>query len=468
MSAHDYAPLVPEGILVAGAVAVLLLGSFLPRRRLPVTRWVAGAALVASAATALGAGTGTAFAQTYALDAATAIARVVAPLAALGVLALGADELRRTTREAETCALVLLGTAGTVVLAGADDLAVLAAGYLLASVPVYALVGLAQSGRAAEAALKAYLLGALLGAMLLLGTAVLAGVGGSTGYPDLHRTLPAAPAAATAVGFVLVLAGLTFKAGAVPGHFWVPDAAQGGSATAAAFVTTVPKVGGLLAIARLVGVLAGVPVAAAAAVAVLAAATMTLANLAALGQDDVRRLLGWSAVAQVGFLLMAPAALARPGAVPALGLYLAAYTATNVVAFAVAAAHPRRRRLADWAGLAHRHPVSAAALGVAMLGLVGTPPTAVFAAKVSVFTAAWDAGWRWLVLLAAALTVVSLAYYLRWIRAAFATEPTDAGHDESPVHRTAQAVAVGGSVVVLALGPVAGPVLHALSGPLLP
>ncbi|OZB87887.1 MAG: NADH-quinone oxidoreductase subunit N, partial [Microbacterium sp. 14-71-5] len=365
MSVHDYAALLPEGVLVAGAVVVLLLGSFLPRRRLPLTRWVAGAALVSSAAVALGAGTGTAFADSYALDAPTAAARTIAPLAALAVLALGSDELRGTTREAETCTLVLLGTAGTVLLAGANDLAVLAAAYLLASVPVPALVGLAQSGRAAEAALKTYLVGALLGAAMLLGAAVLAGVGGATGYRSLHGSLTSAPPAAVAIGFVLVLAGLTFKTGAVPGHFWLPDAAQGGSATAAAFVTTVPKVGGLLALLRLVDLLGGARVAVTAAVAALAAGTMLLGNLAALGQDDVRRLLGWSAVAQVGFLLMAPAALPGAGAVPALALYLAGYAGTNLVAFAVAAAHPQRRLLADWAGLAHRHPASAAALVVA-------------------------------------------------------------------------------------------------------
>ncbi len=464
MSVHDYAALVPEGVLVAGAVVVLLLGSFLPRRRLPVTRWVAGAALVVSALLSLRAGSGSAFEHSYAVDAATRVARVVAPLAALGVLALGSDALRRTAREAETCALVLLGTAGTVLLAGASDLAVLAAAYLLASVPVYALVGMAHSARAAEAALKTYLVGALLGAAMLLGAAVLAGVGGGTGYEVLHRSSSSSPSAAVAIGFVLIVAGLTFKTGAVPGHFWLPDAAQGGSVTAAAFVTTVPKIGGLLALLRLLDVLGDTQVAVTAAVAALAAVTMLLGNLAALGQDDVRRLLGWSAVAQVGFLLMAPAALLRPGATAALGGYLAGYAATNVVAFAVAAAHPDRRRLGDWAGLAHRHPMSAAALVVAMLGLVGTPPTAVFAGKVAVFTVAWDAGWRWLVVLAAVLTVVSLAYYLRWIRAAFASAtglPTD---EAAPVHRGAQAVAVLGSAIVLLLGLLGGPVLHAFGG----
>ncbi|MDO8120718.1 NADH-quinone oxidoreductase subunit N [Isoptericola sp. b490] len=463
MSGHDYTALAPEGVLVAGSVLVLLLGSFLPRRRLPLTRWVASAVLLGSVATALAAGTGSIFEHSYALDPATAVARVVAPLASLGVIWLGAGELARTTREAETYTLVLLGTAGAVVLAGATDLAVLAAGYLLASIPVYALVGLGRAGAAAEAALKTYLLGAMLGVTMLLGTVVLYGVGGATGYRDLHAGLVTAPPAGVAVGLVALLAGLAFKAAAIPGHFWLPDAAQGGSVTAAAFVTTVPKIGGVLAVLRIVDLMGGVAVAATWAVAIMAAASMIVGNLAALGQDDTRRLLGWSAVAQVGFLLMAPAALSDPEALPAVGLYLAGYAVTNVAAFAVAAAHPGRRVMADWAGLARSHPASATALVIAMLGLVGTPPTAIFAGKVTVFSAAWGAGWPWLVVLAAILTVVSLAYYLRWIRAAFIAPPDDQVPDGGAV-RSASTVAVAAGVVALGLGLVAGPVLSAFSG----
>lgn len=220
----------------------------------------------------------------------------------------------------------------------------------------------------------------------------------------------------------------------------------------------------------------------------IAATWWAVLNLAALGQQAARQLLGWSAVVQVGFLLMAPAALAQPGEIPALGLYLAGYTATNLVAFALAAAHPARRDLREWTGVARSRPASAGALAVAMLGLVGTPPTAVFAGKLSVFVAAWDAGLRWLVVLAALLTVISLAYYLRWVRTAFteprpsapaalpgapdrsATAPGDApvaASDEAGVSGRSELVAVGGPAAVVALGLAAGPVLQALSGAIL-
>ncbi len=466
MSGHDYLSLLPEGLLVLGAATVLLLGSFLPRRRLPTTRWVASVALLASSAMSLFAVPGAVFEDTYALDAATTIARLVAPTASLAVIWLSSGELARSTREAETYCLVLLSTAGAVLLAGATDLAVLAAGYLLASIPVYALVGMSRTGKAAEAALKTYLLGALLGVTMLLGTVVLAGIGGGTGYVTLRTGLAAGPSAGVAVGLVALLAGLAFEAGAVPAHFWLPDAAEGSSLTSAAFVTTVPKVGAVLAIYRVVDLMGSTAVAAAWTAAVIAAATMVLGNLAALGQEDARRLLGWSAVAQVGFLLMAPAAVSDAHSLGALGLYLAGYAATNLLAFAVVGAHPARRRLADWAGVARTDPLAVTALVIAMLGLVGTPPTAVFMGKLTVFSAAWGGGWAWLVILAAILSVVSLSYYLRWIRAAFVAADTTDRYAPS-VSAAPRIVAVVLSALVLAVGVAAGPILAWFSGPLL-
>ena len=227
-----------------------------------------------------------------------------------------------------------------------------------------------------------------------------------------------------AVGLVALLAGLAFKAGFVPGHFWVPDAAQGARPGAAALLTTVPKVGGLLAAYR---VLDGGPERrrglAAAGGACSPRLTMTLGNLAAYGQDDARRLLGWSTVSQAGYLLMAVAVAGRSDlALPSLALYLAAYAVTNLGAFAVCAALPGETRLEDYRGLALRSPALALSLLVLLLGLVGTPPTAVFVGKLTVFAAALDGGLGWLVVVAAVNTVASLFYYLRWIGPVFARE----------------------------------------------
>ena len=468
MIRQDLLALLPELFLLGGAVVTLPAGSFLPRRRQWGARLLAVAALLAAGVSAalgfapggrLGGPQETVFGA-FVVDTPTSVTRLVVVAAVLLVIGLGVDDLAGQARESETYALLLLGALGAVVLAATDDLLVLAVGFLLASIPLYALVGMGRTAGAAEAALKTYLLGALSGILMLLGIAVLSGVGGSTDYPGLSAGLTAAPAAAVAVGALAVLAGLLFEAGGVPLHFWVPDATEGAGTPAAAFLTTVPKVGALVAAARLVDVLPGTlpwPL----LVGLLAAATMTVGNLAALAQTDARRLLGWSTVSQVGYLLMPVAVLgATTTATPALLTYLAGYAVTNLTAFAVLTAVPGARSLADFRGLARRHPALAAALVISLLSLVGTPPTAVFLGKLTVFTAAWDGGLAWLVVLAALNTVVSLGYYLRWLVEAF--RPPDA--DSAPSAPWATGAAIAGAAGVLALGLGAGAVTALVTG----
>lgn len=256
-----------------------------------------------------------------------------------------------------------------------------------------------------------------------------------------------------------------FKAGGVPAHFWVPDAAQGAGTAAAAFLTTVPKIGALVALYRLAEVLPGSvdwPL----LVAVLAAATMTLGNLAAFAQTDVRRLLGWSTVSQVGYLLLPVAVTGRASnALPALLVYLGGYAVTNLTAFAVVAAVPHRRRLEEYRGLSREHPWLAGALLVALLSLVGTPPTAVFVGKLSVFTAAWDGGAPWLVVVAAVNTVASLFYYLRWIAPTFrAADTATVPAPSRPVRPWASGAAITGAICTMAVGLGAGAVLAVVGG----
>ncbi|WBC16665.1 proton-conducting transporter membrane subunit [Micromonospora sp. WMMA1998] len=411
--------LLPELLLLAGAVTTLLTGVFLPRYRQWVARLVAvGALLAAVLATlpAVGERT-TVYAHSYALDPATTTARLLIPLAGLLVVGIAAGRVAGNRRETEFYVLTLLAVLGAVLLAGASDLLLLAVAYLLSSVPLAGLAGWGRDRRGAEAALKVYLMGALAGVGLLAGAALLTALGGGTSdYHRLAAGLAGAPPAAVAVGVVGVLAGLLFKIGAVPGHFWVPDAVQGASVPAGALLTTVPKLGGLLAAYRLFAVAVPADVVDwPLLVAVLAAVTMTLGNFAAFGQADPRRLLAYSTVAQVGYLLMAVAVAGRAErALPALLVYLAGYAVTNLGAFAVLAAEPHDT-LDGYRGLARRRPWLAGALTICLLGLVGTPPTAVFAGKLTVFTAAWDGGLAWLVVVAAVNTVASLFYYLRWL-----------------------------------------------------
>ena len=451
--------LLPEIVLFLGGLVVLVSGSFLPRTRQWVTRVVAATALTGSAVLAAVALPGPAQAAmegTFTVDTATGVARIVAVLGTLIVLALASDEIAGSPRESETYALLLFSTTGTLVLAGADDLLVVAVGFLLASIPLYGLIGIARTPVGAEAAMKTYLLGALFGILLLVGITLLYGVSATTSYVDLTDRLADAPAGVVAAGVVAVLGGLMFKAGGVPGHFWVPDAAQGAGGAVAAFLTTVPKIGAMIAAYRLIAMLPDT-LAWPLLVAVLAVASMTLGNLAAYWQTDPRRLLGWSTVSQVGYLLVPVAVAGRSDlALPSLLLYLTAYTVTNLAAFAVTTAFPSRRDLESYRGMGRARPWLGASLVVALLGLVGTPPTVVFVGKLTTTAAAWDGGHAWLAVLVFVNTVVSLFYYLRWIAPVYGrgepVERTMAGAFVPAAWSAATAVVTAGLSLALGIG----------------
>ncbi|MBO8195534.1 NADH-quinone oxidoreductase subunit N, partial [Streptomyces oryzae] len=422
---ENVAALIPETALVTAAVCGLLAGSWLPRRRQwPVAVLAAAACVTGLTGDAITMATGsqqTVFSGAFAVDTVTDAGRLTVLAALLLIVALSAEPVRGHKRETEYYVLLLLTGAGTLAMVGATDLLTLFAGYLLASIPAYALAAFAKDAAGTEAALKYYLFGALLGTTMLAGVALLYGAGHATRYAALRPALPGAAYGLVAVGLVAVLAGLLFKTGAVPAHFWVPDVTEGATAPVAAYVTTLPKIGGLLAGYRLLH--QALPLSDVnwpLLLAVLAAVSMTWGNLAAFLQTGVKRLLAYSTISQVGYLLMALAVATRSDlAQRGLLFYLAAYALTNLGAFAVVTALPEARTVRDYRGLARHRPGLAAVLLVCLLGLVGTPPTGVFLGKLEVFTAAVDGGYTWLAALAVANTVASLFYYLRWLAPLF-------------------------------------------------
>jgi len=470
---RDAAAMAPELSLFLGGLATLVGGSFTPRTRQWRIRMLAALATIACAAFAVAGLAGdprSVFEGTYAVDDVTGAARILVAAGLLAVLALSESEIAAHPRESEICTMLLLGGTGVLLMAGTQDLALLVVAFLLSSIPLYGLIGVRVDRTAtsptagSEAALKTYLLAALFGTVLMLGVAVLYGVSGGTAYADLHAAAAGghaagpggAPTAAVVGGMVPVLGGLLFKAGAVPGHFWVPDASQGSSTTAAAYLTTVPKIGAVLAIARLVETLPAQD-RWRLTIAVIAAVTMTLGNLAAYPQTDPRRLLGWSTVSQVGYVLVPVAVLRDSGlATPALLIYLAAYTVTNIGAFAVTAALPERRSLGDWAGLVRSRPVIAVSLVVLLLGLVGTPPTGIFVGKLGAAAAAWDGSTAWLAVVLLANTVASLFYYLRWIAPVVSGREEPAKDRSIGNERWASATVVVATVLSLLIGLGAG------------
>ena len=408
----------PELILLGGAVGILLYALFVPRR------WQAGAALssfvvvLASAAATISLLPGAqalTFFDTYALDGAALWAKLIVLGVTGATVGLSVEWFRADPRHGEYYTLLLFSALGAILLAGATDLMEVILGVLLSSVTGYVLAAYhRQSKPAGEAAIKYYLLGALTNGFLVYGVVLLFGVAATTTYPGLRAGLEDAGPWAAGVGVGLVAVGLAFKMGAVPAHAWVPDVAEGAPAPVAAFLTSAAKVGALLALARLLVVLPEDGLGWRPLVAFLAAATMTLGNLAALWQDDVRRLLGWSAVSQTGYGLMALVALGRSElALPALLFFLVAYTLANLAAFGVVVELRGLSERAAYAGLARTRPRVFAVLVVSLLSFVGIPPLAGFTAKLALFGAAIDAGYTWLAVLAVANTVASLFYYAR-------------------------------------------------------
>jgi NADH-quinone oxidoreductase subunit N len=460
--------LAPEIALVVGAVAVLLVASFTSPRRQWMGAALAGVATLASAGITIGLAVTTesqlTFERSWALDPVTHASELII-LGATGCCLLLVPEWFRTdARRGELPAIVLFAATGAMLLAGAADTMEIVVGVLLVSVTGYTLAAFHRGSPAAvEAGMKYFLVGALANAVLLVGVVILYGSAGSTNLADIGvRLRDGGDRVALTAAVVCIVVGLAFEIGAVPVHTWVPDVAQAGPVPSAAFLTVVPKVGAVVALARVVHVLPDDAVAWRPVIALVAGVTMTLGNLIALWQDDLRRLLGWSTVSQAGYALIAVVVIDRSDAAPmALVAFLAAYSAANVAAFGVVAELRGRTHLTGYRGLAGTHPWLALSLAVSLLSLVGIPPLGGFVGKLTLFTAAIDGGYGWLAALAVANTVVSLFYYLRVIG------PMYFDRAERPVPVLGRAAAVGAglaTLAVVALGVAAEPVLAGLDG----
>ena len=413
-----FADLLPEIVLVIGTVLTLLWALFAPRRLQPTTALLATAVLAATAvatAVLLADPPGATFSGTYAADVTALWAKLIILTGTAITVALSVEWFGADPRHGELYTLILFAALGSILMAGATDLMELIVGILLSSASGFALAGFhRRSAAAGEAAIKFFLVGGLATSSLLFGTALLFGLSGTTVFAGMAAGLDGGDASALAGAFALISVGLAFKLGAVPVHTWVPDVAQGSPAPMAGFLTAIPKVGALIALARLAIALGDSPVGWRPLIAALAAATMTIGNLAALWQDDVRRLLGWSAVSMTGYGLMGVVAVGRSDlAVASILYFLLAYVVGNLAAFGVVVQLRGRSDVASYSGLARSRPLLAASLALAFLSFVGIPPLAGFVAKVQLFLAVIDAGYTWLAVLAVANTVVSLVYYLR-------------------------------------------------------
>ncbi len=377
----------------------------------PLVLTIGGLLLAAALALSLLGTRTTVFMGTYRIDDLSLWATIIlAPATALCAL-LAAPEVGGTDREGTVYSLLSFTALGALVLAGAGDTLFLVLGVLLSSLGSFALVAYPRDDRATEAAVKYLVFGSVASAAMIYGLTFWYGATGATTLDALDR-LASAPLAG--VGLLGVLIGLGYKAALAPFHFWAPDAYDGGPLAVAAFLSAVPKVGALFALAQVARSLPATPLDWRPVVAALAVIAMVWGNLAALPQDNVVRLLAYSSVAQSGYFLLGIVALGRsPLALQSLVVFAAAYAAMNLGAFAIVAR--AGRDLAALSGFGRSAPWAGAALVVFLLSLVGVPPLAGFGGKLLLFGAALDAGYGWLAVVAILNSVLSLAVYLRII-----------------------------------------------------
>jgi NADH-quinone oxidoreductase subunit N len=425
MMLADFPWLAPIGALVIAAVVAVLLALALPRHRQGlVGAWVAGAHLtvaVLAATVWLDRGFRATMSGTLMVDGLSLVLTALVGVAGAVTVALARPSVAGTDREGEFYAILTMANLAAVVLGSAADAALLALALTALGITSFILTGYyRRSRRGNEAALKYYIYGTVAGSMMVFGLSWWFGLAGSTALSTIGKALPDAPILLAAGSTALVVVGLGYKASLVPFHFWTPDVYEGAPLPVAAYLSVLPKIAGLVALARVLALALpdgamGWPT----TVGAIAAATMVLGTVAAIPQRNVVRLLAYSSIAQAGFMLVAVAALSGSDqGLPALVYYAVAYAAANLAAFAVVLAVQRESRSVDlsaFAGLGRRHPWWTVALIVSFLSLLGLPPLSGFVGKLEVFRAAIDAGQAWLAVVGIATTVVSLYPYLRVI-----------------------------------------------------
>jgi NADH-quinone oxidoreductase subunit N len=428
--------LLPSFLLTAGVLAVVFADLLGKGRRPWAPAGVAIAALAAAALAGLvplarGQASHEVFLGAFRADAFALVFTVFCAVTGIvSILAAFRGDGDRTP-SGEFLALVVSSVLGMTVLSGSVDVVTLYLAFETVSITGYVLVGMRRSDRVAnEASMKYVLFGALSSGLMLYGLSLLFGLAGGTSLESLRAAVAhgAASQPAFVAAAVLVFAGFAFKISAVPFHFWAPDVYQGAPAAVAGFLSVASKAAGFAALVRVAGAM-GVDVAQGdparsvlpwsgavpAILSVSAVLTMTVGNMAALRQTEIKRLLAWSSIAHAGYMLMGVAVWTQSG-IESLVFYLLTYLFMNLAAFLLAGILIRETGSGDLAnlrGLGFRNPWLAGALTIVMLGLTGVPPMLGFLGKYVLFQAVLERGYVWFAVIGLVNGAVSLYYYAK-------------------------------------------------------
>ena len=457
-TALDFYYLLPELVLTVAALVLLIADAVVPRARQSVLAWVAVAGLLATIGCTLAvAGAHTTVARgLVAVDGFAAFFNVIFLLAALLTVLISVRYLDvEDARPGTYYFLVLSATLGMMFMASGIDLITIFIGLETMAISFYILAGfLKPNRRSNEAAVKYFLLGAFSLGLLLYGMSLLYGLSGSTSLRTIATSLAGHERALPLVlAVILVVAGVGFKIAAVPFHMWAPDVYEGAPTPITAFLSVGSKAASFAMLLRIF--LEGLPSMSAdwrMLFYALSVVTMTVGNVAALTQGNIKRMLAYSSIAHAGYLLIGVVS-GTPRGVSAMLIYLFIYAFMQIGAFAVVVLLRRRDvigdELKDLSGLYFRSPAAAVAMLIFMLSLGGIPPTAGFMGKFWLFGSAIEAGYVWLALIGVLNSAVSLYYYVRvivfmWVKGEAAGSPIVVG----PTMATALTVALVATLVL--------------------
>ncbi|HQZ46165.1 MAG TPA: NADH-quinone oxidoreductase subunit NuoN [Usitatibacteraceae bacterium] len=462
------APAIPEIALLVMVSLLLVVDLFVPERERHVTFWLAIAALL-SCATLAGSITGNATAVTFqamfVADPMSQTLKVAVLLAVAVTLVYGRAYLQeREMLRGEFLSLALFATLGMMVMISAHHFLTLYLGLELLALSLYAMVALQRdSVRATEAAMKYFVLGALASGMLLYGMSMLYGATGSLDIARVAAALGGANASQSlaAFGLVFVVAGVAFKLGAVPFHMWIPDVYHGAATPTTLFIGAAPKIAAFAFVMRLLAQgLGGMGQDWQLMLAILAAASIGLGNVVAIAQTNLKRMLAYSAISHMGFLLLGILAGTDNGYSSAM-FYVLTYALMTLGAFGMILLLSRAgfeaEELDDFKGLNRRSRWFAFVMMVIAFSLAGIPPAVGFLAKLAVLQAAWEAGFGALVVFAVLMSVVGAFYYLRLVKLMYMDEP--AGEISIAPRADMRVLLSANAIAVLALGIVPGPLM---------
>ncbi|MBF0289461.1 MAG: NADH-quinone oxidoreductase subunit N [SAR324 cluster bacterium] len=427
--------MLPELIVIAAGFIILLLDLFLAEEKKNILGTLAFAGLlIALGRTLFSFGQqGELFGGRFVVDSVAIWFKIIFLLAGMTTVALSWDRLTGKTTDiasrmkhrGEFYTILLFSTAGMMYLISSRDLVTLYISLELSTIPLFVLVAWDRDNPlCGEAGLKYVILGALSSAVLLYGLGILYGLSGSTDLATISQKITHSPALWLSVA--MITAGIGFKLTLVPFHMWAADVYQGAPTPVTAHLSVASKAAGMAFIFLLFyRVLGGAFQEWNILFAVLATITMTLGNLVAIIQQNIKRFMAFSAISQAGYLIMGFLG-PFPEGLPSMLFYLYAYIFTNLVVFAVIifyANETGRENIDDYRGLSRTNPIIAGAMMLGLFSLAGIPPLSGFVGKFFLFSVASKAGFHWLVGVAAINSTISLYYYLRIVRQMY-IEPT--------------------------------------------